>query len=171
MFHRWKRRLRLRIRNVFPDAIQRPTPARGFGVAMQKPPEPPEEKPTPQTPATKVCECAAAESSASRGCLGPAGSHRSAVGLPGRWQIDVSDKGVYLVEATNGDLKAYTIVSITNLGILSKGSPGRLAARVVDRETGDPVADCPVKLWIDQADGREIRTDRDGLAEAVPGQA
>ena len=52
--------------------------------------------------------------------------------------VNVQQKGLYLVEATNGTLRAYTIVSVTDLGIIVKGAPGRVRARVVDRITGAP---------------------------------
>ena len=61
--------------------------------------------------------------------------------------VNVGQKGLYLVEATNGTLRAYTIVSVTDLGIIAKGAPGRVRARVVDRITGAPVANAPVVLW------------------------
>jgi uncharacterized protein YfaS (alpha-2-macroglobulin family) len=46
-----------------------------------------------------------------------------------RWEsqsvaIPVSEKGVYLVEATNGTLRAYTIVVVTDIAIITKAAPG-----------------------------------------------
>ena len=38
--------------------------------------------------------------------------------------IPVSDKGVYLVEATDGTLRAYTIVVVTEIAIITKGRAG-----------------------------------------------
>ena len=43
-------------------------------------------------------------------------------------KVPVSDKGVYLVEATNGSLRAYTIVVVTDIAIISKAAPGRLVS-------------------------------------------
>ena len=54
--------------------------------------------------------------------------------------VPVSDKGVYLVEATDGKLRAYTIVVITEIAIITKAGPGRLMSFVVDRRSGDPIA-------------------------------
>ena len=54
--------------------------------------------------------------------------------------IPVSDKGVYLVEATDGKLRAYTIIVITEIAIITKAAPGRLMSFVVDRRSGDPIA-------------------------------
>ena len=90
--------------------------------------------------------------------------------------VNVKEKGLYLVEATDGTLRAYTIVSITDLGIIAKGSPGRVRARVVDRITGAPVANAPVVLWsthsAEEEEGKDreiarVRSNADGLAEAA----
>ena len=48
-----------------------------------------------------------------------------------RWEsqtvaVPVSDKGVYLVEATNGTLRAYTIIVVTEIAVITKAAPGRL---------------------------------------------
>jgi len=60
--------------------------------------------------------------------------------------LNLPKAGVYLVEATNGTLRAYTIVSVSNYALVTKSSPGRLVTMVVDRQTGAPVADCPVRV-------------------------
>src|SRR5271157_5663527 len=72
-----------------------------------------------------------------------------------RWQsqrvtVPVSDKGVYLVEATNGTLRAYTIVVVTDIAIVTKAAPGRLLCYVVDRTTGDPIDGAATRVWIGQ---------------------
>src|SRR5581483_4937000 len=94
--------------------------------------------------------------------------------------VNVSQKGLYLVEATNGALRAYTIVSVTDVGIIAKASPGRVRARIVDRVTGAPVADAPVVLWSthssEEAGGLDrelakVRTSADGMAEAAVQQS
>ena len=53
--------------------------------------------------------------------------------------MPVSDKGVYLVEATDGTLRAYTIVVVTEIAIITKAAPGRLLSFVVDRTTAIPL--------------------------------
>jgi len=93
-----------------------------------------------------------------------------------RWEsvtttIPVTDKGVYLVEATDGRLRAYTIVVVTNIAIITKAAPGRLMSFVVDRRSGDPIANMPVKVWIDQQEVASKTTDAQGLADAAITQA
>ena len=53
--------------------------------------------------------------------------------------LDSQPAGVYLVEAVNGDLRAYTIAVVTDLTILTKTAPsGDVLAFAVDRRSGEP---------------------------------
>ncbi|MGC2112303.1 MAG: MG2 domain-containing protein, partial [Candidatus Korobacteraceae bacterium] len=81
--------------------------------------------------------------------------------------VPVSDKGVYLVEATDGKLRAYTIVIVTELAIVTKAGPGRLMSFVVDRRSGDPIAGMPVRVWIDQQEVASKQTDAQGLVDTT----
>lgn len=81
--------------------------------------------------------------------------------------IPVSEKGVYLVEATDGKLRAYTIVVITDIAIITKAGQGRLISFVVDRRSGDPIVGIPVKVWIDQQEVAAKTTDQQGLADTT----
>jgi uncharacterized protein YfaS (alpha-2-macroglobulin family) len=85
--------------------------------------------------------------------------------------VPVSDKGVYLVEATDGRLRAYTIVVVTDIAIITKAGTGRLMSLVVDRRTGDPIAGIQVKVWIDQQEVASKNTDQDGLVDTGINQA
>jgi len=87
-----------------------------------------------------------------------------------RWEsqsvaIPVSEKGVYLVEATNGTLRAYTIVVVTEIAVITKAAPGRLMSFVVNRRTGDPIAGIMVRVWIDQKEVAAKPTDQQGLRD------
>ncbi len=90
-----------------------------------------------------------------------------------RWEslsvpIPTKGKGLYLVEATNGPLFAYTIVSVTEMAIITKSSPGRLLARVVDRNSGAPMAQAPVIVFASDKEKRYVdaKTDAGGFIEA-----
>ncbi len=85
--------------------------------------------------------------------------------------VPVKDKGLYLVEATDGSLQAYTIVSVSDLAIIAKGSPGRLLARVLDRSSGAPVAGAPVVVRVKQQEPLKLRADGEGVFEATLGEA
>ncbi len=81
--------------------------------------------------------------------------------------IPVSEKGVYLVEATNGTLRAYTVIVITEIAIITKGAPGRLMSFVVNRRTGDPIAGMMVRVWVDQKEVAAKTTDQQGLLDTT----
>ena len=85
--------------------------------------------------------------------------------------IPVSDKGVYLVEATNGKLRAYTIIVVTEIAIITKAAPGRLMSFVVDRRSGDPIAGAMVRVWIDQQEVAAKTTDQQGLLDTSLNEA
>ena len=72
---------------------------------------------------------------------------------------------MYLVEATDGKLRAYTIVVITEIAIITKAGPGRLMSFVVDRRSGDPIAGMLVRVWIDQKEVASKNTDQQGLVD------
>jgi alpha-2-macroglobulin len=85
--------------------------------------------------------------------------------------VPVSDKGVYLVEATDGRLRAYTVVVVTDIAIITKSGQGRLMSFVVDRHSGNPIAGIPVQVWIDQQKVASKNTDANGLVDTTINQA
>jgi hypothetical protein len=76
-------------------------------------------------------------------------------------------KGVYLVEATNGQLRAYTIVIVTEMGLVTKSASGQMLAFVADRRSGAPVAKANILLWSDKKELAQMVSGPDGLAEAT----
>lgn len=57
------------------------------------------------------------------------------------------EPGVYLVEAVAEDLRAYTVVVVTDLAMVEKSSPtGELLVYAVNRVTGEPQADARVAI-------------------------
>jgi len=69
-----------------------------------------------------------------------------------RWEtqtvpVEVKGKGVYLVEAVTKQYRAYTIVMVSDLAMITKQAPGRMVAMVVQRGSGHPVPDAEVTLW------------------------
>jgi uncharacterized protein YfaS (alpha-2-macroglobulin family) len=89
-----------------------------------------------------------------------------------RWQskrveVPVTEKGVYLVEATNGALRAYTIVVVTDLAIITKAAPGRLVCYVVNRNTGEPVSGANTRVWIEQQDIANKAADGQGILDVA----
>ena len=81
------------------------------------------------------------------------------------------DKGVYVVEATDGTLRAYTIAMVTELGLITKTAPGQALAFTANRRTGAPISDVDVRVWSDQKQIGELKTDSSGLAQVVQPEA
>jgi uncharacterized protein YfaS (alpha-2-macroglobulin family) len=79
--------------------------------------------------------------------------------------IGVHDKGVYLVEAVDRDLRAYTILMISDIAVITKTGRGRVANLVVNRATGQPVAGAHVALLTRDKRLGEADTNSDGFAE------
>jgi len=81
--------------------------------------------------------------------------------------VSTLSKGVYLVEATNGQLRAYTIVIVTELGLVTKSAAGQMLTFVADRRSGAPVAKANILLWSDKKELAQMKSGADGLAEAT----
>ena len=77
------------------------------------------------------------------------------------------EPGVYLVEAVGNDLRAYTVVVVTDLAMVEKSSPnGELLVYAVDRKTGAPQSRC---TSIDRESAQHVAsgtTNGDGLFRA-----
>ena len=74
------------------------------------------------------------------------------------------DGGVYLVEAIGGELRAYTIVVVTDLAMVEKLSPGGdLLVYAVDRKSGEPRADTRVEIVRECVTIASGKTNSDGI--------
>ncbi len=87
-----------------------------------------------------------------------------------RWDeqpIDVpaTDPGLYLVEATDGKLRAYTLVSVSAMAVLTKTQPGQAYARVVDRISGRALAGVDVEFRSHKTLHASVKTDAQGFAK------
>ncbi len=80
-----------------------------------------------------------------------------------RLPIEVSEPGVYVVEAVAGTRMASTVVIVSDVALVSKTAPGVILAFLADRFTGDPVAGCDVRLLADQQPIGSGRTAADGI--------
>jgi uncharacterized protein YfaS (alpha-2-macroglobulin family) len=75
-------------------------------------------------------------------------------------------KGLYLVEATDGQLRAYTIVIVSELGLVTKTTAGQVLTFSADRVSGAPIPGADVHVWADRKEKAHIKSDASGLAEA-----
>jgi uncharacterized protein YfaS (alpha-2-macroglobulin family) len=87
-----------------------------------------------------------------------------------RIPLDLHDPGVYVVEAVNPPLKAYTIVLVSDLGLVAKTAPGQLLLFVANRFSGQPVGGCDVEVVGNQQVIGTGVTDPDGIWEARLGE-
>ncbi len=85
-----------------------------------------------------------------------------------RIPIEVDRPGVYLVEAVNGTQLAYTIVMVSDVALVTKVAPRTVFAYLVNRLTGQPVADCAVGAIANQAIVGRATTDARGIATVAP---
>jgi uncharacterized protein YfaS (alpha-2-macroglobulin family) len=74
------------------------------------------------------------------------------------------EPGVYLVEAVGNNLRAYTVVVVTDLATVEKASStGELLVFAVDRKTGEPRADARVEIVKSRNTIASGRTNNDGI--------
>src|SRR5262249_13910500 len=76
-------------------------------------------------------------------------------------------KGVYLVEATDGSLRAYTIVIVSELALVTKTTQGQVLTFAADRRSGAPVSGADVRVWSEKKEKARLKSNADGLAEAA----
>jgi alpha-2-macroglobulin len=81
--------------------------------------------------------------------------------------LDKQAPGVYLVEAVNGDLRAYTIAVVTDLTVLTKtAASGEMVVFAVNRNSGEPRANLRVEVIKGKKVLAEGTTDRDGVMKS-----
>ncbi len=83
-----------------------------------------------------------------------------------RIPVELKQPGIFVVEAVNDLLRAYTIVIVSDVGIVTKTSPGQMLFFAADRFTGEPAADCNVRVLFAKKTIAEGRTNADGLFDA-----
>lgn len=79
--------------------------------------------------------------------------------------LDRLASGLYLVEATDGHYKAYTLLMVSRIALITRTSSGTVLAYVVDRQTGAPIANVKVSFGLGQKESGNATTDVDGIAE------
>ena len=83
-----------------------------------------------------------------------------------RVPVDLKQPGIYVVEAVGDLLRAYTIVMVSDVGLVTKTSPGQMLFFAANRFTGEPVNDCEIRVIAAQKPIAEGRTGGEGLFEA-----
>jgi len=158
-FHDWKRELWRRIREFFRGQFTRQSRARIRETQRS------EQRRTRLGQATLFAQVPLLNSSQ----------------LVARWTQDVPPKyfsdaqqvpldslkgGVYVVEATDGKLRAYTILIVSRMGLVTKTAAQQLVAFAADRKTGEPIAGASVVARAKDKDLYRGQTDVEGMLEA-----
>ena len=78
--------------------------------------------------------------------------------------IDGLGAGIYLIEATDGTYKAYTVAIVTSIAVVERASNGHADLYVADRKTGAPIENADVALWADKQLQSSGKTGAEGLA-------
>lgn len=97
-------------------------------------------------------------------------SFTQAVSSDTRWNsqqiaLPVKSKGLYLVEAVNDNLRAYTILMVSDAVLLTKTGRDHTLGYFVDRRSGEPIADAPVSVMAGESTPRVVKTGSDGVAD------
>jgi len=77
--------------------------------------------------------------------------------------IDLHQKGLFLVEVAHGDLRAYTLLIITDLAMVSKNSRGQILLFVADRNSGAPVPGATTVIFNNHQEAARGTTDASGV--------
>jgi uncharacterized protein YfaS (alpha-2-macroglobulin family) len=87
-----------------------------------------------------------------------------------RIPLELTKPGMYVVEAVNAPLKAYTIVIVSDVGVVSKAAPGQVLLYAANRSSGTPMAQCGVRVIGDQRVVADGATGSDGVFMADLGK-
>ena len=79
--------------------------------------------------------------------------------------IDKLPAGLYLVEATDGHYKAYTVLMVSHMVLITRTTTGAILAFAADRQTGAPIANAQIVWGIGRKEQGRATTDADGVAE------
>ena len=84
-----------------------------------------------------------------------------------RVPVEVTEPGAYVIEGVTGQLRAYTIVIVSDVGLVTKTSPGQMVLFAADRFTGEPVAGCEVRVLAAHKPLAQGQTTTDGTFETA----
>jgi alpha-2-macroglobulin len=84
-----------------------------------------------------------------------------------RVPLEVKQPGVYVVEAVSGLLRAYTIVIISDIGLVAKTAPGQMFVFAANRLSGEPQGGCTVHVVANQKTLASGTTNADGVLDVA----
>lgn len=81
--------------------------------------------------------------------------------------VDLKEKGLYLVEAAHRELRAYTLVMVTDLALVSKTAPGQILLYVANRTSGEPVPGATTVVFNNHQEMARGETDVSGVYQST----
>jgi uncharacterized protein YfaS (alpha-2-macroglobulin family) len=81
--------------------------------------------------------------------------------------VDLHQKGLFLVEVAHRELRAYTLLMITELSLVSKTSPGQILLYVADRKSGAPVEGATAVVYNNHQEMLHGATDASGVYQST----
>ena len=81
--------------------------------------------------------------------------------------VDSLDRGLYLLEAANSGLRAYTLLMVTDLALVSKTAPGQVVLFVARRDSGTPVAGATAVVFNNHQELARGLTDASGVFQST----
>jgi alpha-2-macroglobulin len=158
-FHEWKRTLRARIRRSLRAQFTESVSAHFESSATS-------------TPAASAASASKGTQFAEAPLLNPQQlvlSFHEPVHSQSRWDrqtvaVPIAEKGVYLVEAVKGQLRAYTILIVSDIALITKTGKGRIVNLLLDRRSGEPIPHA--MIWLEGRDKAlgSAETDASGFA-------
>ena len=83
-----------------------------------------------------------------------------------RIPVDLKQSGIYVVEAVLAPHRAYTVVIVSDIGLVSKAAPGQVLLFAADRATGKPMAGCDAQVMHNQKVVASGTTGPDGVLDS-----
>ncbi len=81
-----------------------------------------------------------------------------------RLPIDGLKQGMYLIEATDGTYKAYTIAIVTDIAIVERERNNNAELFIANRKTGAPIEGADLALWANSKPQSRGKSDNNGFA-------
>jgi hypothetical protein len=157
-FHDWKRDLRLSIREFFREQLQLRTRLERYEAVVRKR-EKQRRIPLDVTSYAQVPLLNRAQLVTAWRELLPKTRGSEHERIP----VDLHQKGLFLVEVASGGLRAYTLLMITDLAMVSKNAPGQLLLFVANRSSGEPIAGAATVVFNNHQEVARGSTDAAGV--------
>ncbi len=160
-FHAWKRDLRLSIRDFFRQQLRFETRLHYHqGVVQQQKVR---RIPLDVTSYAQVPLLNREQLALGWGELLPLTREEEFQEIP----VDLHEKGLFLVEAAHRELRAYTLLMITDLALVSKSAPGQILLYVADRSSGAPLKGATTVIFNNHQELARGNTDSTGVFVAT----